>query len=205
LGCGERHAEALVAHDGRDAALEEILGQREIEEPRARDLDALANAGEIDGGHDGLGDLPRRAAQRLREPHREIGLKVRAVGAAHHRVDVRVLGTESVGDRTLKPRREDGSRVVSYAGHGKLPMAFEEPIRGFSTAGSRGSRPRSIRRGAPVSDHPPERRLTHKLTRDLVQSSTRAGIKNKYTALRRVFFAASCRLGPVIGSVEGLF
>src|SRR6185436_5152703 len=54
---------------------------------------------------------------RLGHAHREIGLKVRALRAAHHRIDARVLGAESFGHGRLQPRAENGARIAR-GGHG---------------------------------------------------------------------------------------
>ena len=60
-----------------------------------------ADVREVGRGDDGLGDLARRALQRLREPHRQVRLEVGALGAADHRIDVRVLGAEGFRDGGL--------------------------------------------------------------------------------------------------------
>ncbi len=89
-----RHAEPLVGRERRDALLERGRFQREVDEARARDLDAVAQRGEIGRRDDGRRDLARRLAQRLRKPHREIRLIVGALGAAHHRIDAGMLCPE---------------------------------------------------------------------------------------------------------------
>src|SRR6185503_5859762 len=112
-----RHAEPLVARELGEAALDERRLQGQIDEPRTGDLDTLADVGEIGRGDDGLRDLPRSTLQRLGHAHREIGLKIRALGAAHHRIDPRVLGAESFGHGRLQPRAENGARIAR-GGHG---------------------------------------------------------------------------------------
>ena len=98
-----------------------------------------ADVVEIGCGDDGVGDLPRRALQRLRKAHREIGLEVRTLGAAHHRIDVRVLGAEGFGHGRLQPSREHGSRIGA---HGEARSRVGHTL---GTANSSLSRPRSIR------------------------------------------------------------
>jgi hypothetical protein len=147
----ERHAEALVAGNRLEAALEERRLQREVEEARPCDLDALANVGEVGRGDDGLRDLPRRPLQRFREPHRKIGLKICALGAAHRCADGRVLGAESFADGVLKACREHGPGIAARGRHGTLLAEVECGIKDFSTTDLGGRGLRSIRRDAPVT------------------------------------------------------
>ncbi len=83
-----------------------------VHEARPRDLDALAQIGEVGRGDDGLGDLTRRPLQGFREAHREIGLKICALGAAHRCTGSRVLGAEGFADRRLQTRAERRARIV---------------------------------------------------------------------------------------------
>ena len=95
---GARHAELQVGGERARLLLEEALREREVDEPRPRDFDALADVRHVELRDDGLRDLTGRALERLGEPHREVGLVVRPLGAANHRVRARELRTERGDD-----------------------------------------------------------------------------------------------------------
>ena len=57
--CGPRHAKPFVGRARRDALLEYCGLQREVDEARARDLDAVAQRTEIGRGDDRCRDLAR--------------------------------------------------------------------------------------------------------------------------------------------------
>ncbi len=95
---GERHAETVVACDAQQRALEERGLEREIDETGPGDFDSLRYVGEIACGDDRFGNLARRALQRFREPHRQVGLEVRALRASNHCIDVVMLGAERLHD-----------------------------------------------------------------------------------------------------------
>jgi hypothetical protein len=108
----KRHAEALVARDFFERALEESRLEREVDEPGAGDLDAVGNIREVSSSDDDFGNLPWRTLQCFREAHREIGLIVGALGPANHRVDAHVLRAERGDDRALEPRGQHGAGIV---------------------------------------------------------------------------------------------
>ena len=118
-----------------------------------------ADVREVGGRDDGFRDLARRALQRLRKTHGQVGLKIRALGAADHRIDVGVFRAEGFRDGGLQSTREHGSRVVTSGGHGELLAKVELATNGFDTANPSVPRPRSIRRRAPDLG-PPQRRIT---------------------------------------------
>ena len=114
---GKRHAEPRVAGERERLALEKVARERDVDEAGARDLDALADALQVELRDDRRGDLARRPLERLAEAHREIGLVVGALGAADHRIDARAVGAEFGYDGIAEPLGQDVPRVchLSFA------------------------------------------------------------------------------------------
>ena len=162
-----------------------------------------ADVRKVGCGDDGFGDLARRALQRLRKTHREIGLEVGALGAAHHRIDVRVLGAEGFRDGGLQPSREHGSRVVTSGGHGALLATGRAERRMASALQIPVFRGRVVY-GAARGLGPPRRRmtsasrLTPNNTRALVQTNTYAPHQGPVTEIGRLSrFRGDCVVAPL--------
>src|SRR5690606_41544165 len=71
-----RHAEALVGVHRGGSRGERVGREGEIDEARARDLDALEEVVGIERVDDSLGDVARLLLQRLPEAHRDLRLIV---------------------------------------------------------------------------------------------------------------------------------
>ncbi len=97
---GGGNAEARVLEESRDALLEPLAAQSEVDEARARDARRLGDVGEVEVLDELLGELARRAAQLLRERHRGVAL---VVGAVLRRgfADLRRLGGYALARRLL--------------------------------------------------------------------------------------------------------
>jgi hypothetical protein len=110
-GGGARDAEPRIARGSRHGRGDGLVAQREVDEPRSRQLDLRAQVPDVEVSEELLGDLPRRLAEPLGQTHRDVRLEVRAVGAPDRRMGATQLGTEGGLEGTRETRRERGDRV----------------------------------------------------------------------------------------------
>ena len=108
LGAGDQlHAQPLVGGQRRHLLRHETVGQRQVDEAGAADLDLCADV--VEGGrrHDLLGHLARRPADHLGQWQGAVGLEVGPVGGPQHRVGAGRNGVEG----GLQPLEEDAGCV----------------------------------------------------------------------------------------------
>jgi uncharacterized protein (TIGR02996 family) len=108
---GHGHAEPSVAQHRGGRALDEGVGERDVQKPRARDLDLgdRSIAGQRSG--DRLGHRAWVLAEALAEPHGQVRLHVRVRRRAEEWIFARELGAERLLEGDTKERQEGGSRV----------------------------------------------------------------------------------------------
>ncbi len=107
-----RDTEALVGQLFGDATGEERVLQCEVDEPGPRYFDGFAHIREVERLHDALCDLPRWALETLGESEGRVDLKIRAIGRAHHRVDVGEFVAEGRDDGRLESLVDDSLGIV---------------------------------------------------------------------------------------------
>ena len=112
-------AQAPVRRKCRHLAGEEVVGQRQVDEPGPADLDLGADV--VEGGrrHHLLGHLARRPADLLAQGQGAVRLEVGAVGGPQHRVGPGPNGVEG----GLQPLEEDAGGV----GHPSFSHARTAP------------------------------------------------------------------------------
>ncbi len=106
----ERDASALVGLDLLQQPGDPGVGEGEVDEPRAADLDGVAHTVEVERGDDLGRDLAWRHTDLLGQRERGVDLHVGELRRTQHRVGLAEVVTEGGGDRGLDLGRERDER-----------------------------------------------------------------------------------------------